>query len=147
MLRIIPITHKTANDFVASLHRHHKPTPGCKFCIGVANADRLVGVAIVGRPVARLLDDGFTVEVNRTCTDGSRNANSMLYGAARQVAKTLGYKRILTYTLPSESGASLRAAGFVCVGEAGGGAWNRKSRARADAHPLGTKLRWEITFS
>ena len=102
------------------------------------------GVAIVGRPVARLLDDGWTLEVNRTCTDGAKNANSMLYGACRRVAFGLGYRKLITYTLPEEGGASLNAAGWKCIGEAGSGTWNRKARPRVDLHPLQTKLRWEV---
>lgn len=142
-LTIIPMVLDEANAFVALHHRHHKPVPGAKFCIGVAVDETVVGIAIVGRPVARMVDDGWTLEVNRTCTDGTRNANSMLYGACRRAAFALGYRKLITYTLPSESGASLRAAGWKCLGEAGGGKWSRKSRPRVDTHPTQTKLRWE----
>jgi hypothetical protein len=119
------------------------PVPGAKFCIGVAKDGEVVGAAIVGRPVARMLDDGWTLEVNRTCTDGTKNANSALYGAVRRAAFALGYRKLITYTLPSESGASLRGAGWHCVGEAGGGTWNRDNRPRVDLHPTQTKLKWE----
>jgi hypothetical protein len=89
-----------------------------KFCLGVAIVDTLVGVATVGRPVARHLDDGYTLEVNRTCTlDGTPNVNSMLYGAAWRAAKALGYRRLITYTQEGESGASLRAAGWRLIAE------------------------------
>lgn len=103
------------------------------------------GVAIVGRPVARLLDNGWTLEVNRVCTDGARNACSMLYGAAWRAAKALGFRRLITYTLPEEGGASLRASGWYCVGERGGGTWDRpnNSRPRVDKHPTQVKLLWE----
>ena len=141
---IVPLTLAEANEFVRQHHRHHKPVPGAKFAIGVEEGGKIVGVAIVGRPVARLLDDGYTAEVIRTCTDGTRNANSMLYGAAWRAARAMGYRRIGTYTLPEEGGASLRAAGWRCLGEAGGGTWNRKSRPRVDLHPLQTKFRWEV---
>lgn len=141
---IVPLTLAEANEFVRQHHRHHKPVPGAKFAIGVEEGGKIVGVAIVGRPVARLLDDGYTAEVIRTCTDGTRNANSMLYGAAWRAARAMGYRRIGTYTLPEEGGASLRAAGWRCLGEAGGGTWNRKSRPRVDLHPLQTKVRWEV---
>jgi hypothetical protein len=141
-LEIVPMKLNEANEFVRQLHRHHKPVPGCKFCIGVAKDGQIVGVAIVGRPVARILDDGWTLEVTRTCTDGTNNANSKLYGACRKVAFALGYKRIGTYTLPEEGGASLRAAGWKCLGERGGGRWSCPSRPRVDTHPLQTKLRW-----
>lgn len=142
-LEIVPITFAEANAFVSQHHRHHKPMPGCKFCVAVSDGEKIVGVAMVGRPVARLLDDGWTLEVNRTCTDGTKNANSILYGAAWRAARALGYKKMITYTLPEEGGASLKAANWKCLGECGGGTWNRKDRPRIDAHPLQKKLRWE----
>lgn len=83
----------------------------------------IVGVAIVGRPVSRYLDDGWTLEVNRLCTDGTKNACSFLYFAAWRVAKNLGYKKLITYILDSENGASLKASGWKCVGKCGGKCW------------------------
>lgn len=146
-LAIVPMTLDEANAFVREHHRHHKPVPGAKFCIGVAHSEdgiwQVVGVAIVGRPIARMLDDDWTLEVNRTCTNGTRNANSMLYGACRRVAFGLGYRRLITYTLPAEGGGSLTAAGWRCIGEAGGGKWSRASRPRVDTHPTQAKLLWE----
>lgn len=116
-LTIVPLTLRAANAFVATHHRHHKPARGHKFSIGVATENgALVGVAIVGRPVARALDDGLTAEVNRTCTDGTANANSALYGAAWRVVRELGYRRLITYTQAGESGASLRGAGWKVIG-------------------------------
>ena len=109
----------------------------------LAHESRVRGVAIVGRPVARMSDNGWTLEVNRCCTDGSKNACSMLYGAAWRAAKALGYKRLVTYTLPEEGGTSLRAAGWKLLGEAGGGSWNRSSRPRIDTAPTQGKLAWE----
>lgn len=147
-LIIVPINLAKANAYVATHHRHHKPTVGHKFSVAVADATGTVrGVAIVGRPVARHCDDGWTLEVNRCCTDGVRNGCSILYGAAWRVAKAMGYKRLITYTLPSEGGASLRGAGWTCVGERGGGNWNVKSRPRVDtAQELqGRKWLWHIT--
>ena len=114
---VTPITFREACAFVAALHRHNKPPRGHKFSIGLKAGGSLVGVAMVGRPVARHFDDGLTVEVNRTCTDGSKNANSMLYGAAWRAARAMGYRRIITYTQADESGVSLRAAGFQKVKE------------------------------
>lgn len=112
-LRIVPISFREASAFIKQLHRHHPPPRGMKFAIGCSGlAGRLVGVATAGRPVARCLDDGVTLEVNRTCTDGTKNANSMLYGAARRVGVAMGYARILTYTENGESGATMRACGF-----------------------------------
>lgn len=143
-LRIVPASLKEANAFVLAHHRHHKALPGCKFCLAVADGDRIVGVAIVGRPVARGNDDGWTLEVCRVCTDGTRNACSALYGAAWRAAKAMGYRRLITYTLPEEGGASLRASGWGCVGRRGGGNWNTPARPRIDtaAHLQGQKLLW-----
>ena len=144
-LSITPIDFAEANAFVEKFHRHHKPMQGCKFCVAVSSGDNVVGVAIVGRPVARLLDDGWTLEVNRCCTDGTKNACSMLYSAAWRAAKALGYMRLITYTLPEEGGASLRASNWRCLGLRGGGNWNVKSRPRIDTDELlrGQKLLWE----
>jgi hypothetical protein len=153
-LVLVPVSLDEANAFVRELHRHHDPVPGAKFCVAVANfvdcapfESAIVGVAIVGRPVARMLDDGWTLEVNRTCTDGTKNANSMLYGACRRAAWALGYKKLITYTMSSESGVSLNAAGWKCIGSAGGGSWARAIRPRIDTHPLQVKLRWEVEVS
>jgi len=145
MLILTPINLDEANAFVAKWHRHHKPVPGAKFCIAVSNDGNICGVAIVGRPVARNSDNGFTLEINRVCTDGTKNACSILYGAARRAAWALGYKRLVTYTLPEEGGASLRAAGWKLLGMAGGGNWNVKSRPRIDTAEVlrGQKLLWQ----
>ena len=116
-MRVAPITFREACAFVALLHRHNKRPRGHKFSIGLKDGEALVGVVMAGRPVARHLDDGLTLEVNRTCTDGTKNANSALYGAAWRAAKAMGYRRCITYTQADESGASLRAAGWVRVKE------------------------------
>jgi L-amino acid N-acyltransferase YncA len=144
-LEVVPITFRAANAYVGAVHRHHRPVIGCKFAVAVADvAGEIRGVAIAGRPVARALDDGRTLEVNRCATDGARNACSMLYRAAWRAARAMGYRRLVTYTLPEEGGASLRAAGFRLVGLTEGGGWNCNARPRADAHPLQRKHRWEI---
>jgi len=143
MLFIIPCELDDANEFVQRHHRHHQPVQGHKFSIAAMNDDRIVGVAIVGRPVARLLDNGLTLEVTRVATDGTRNACSALYGACRRATFALGYKRLITYTLPEEGGSSLRASGWKTLGEAGGGTWNRKARPRIDKHPTQKKILWE----
>lgn len=143
-LAIVPIELRDANEFVRIHHRHHAPLWRCKFNLAVVDDQGIVhGVAQVGKPKARRLDDGFTLEVNRTATDGTKNANSMLYAASWRAAQALGYKRLVTYTLASESGASLRGAGWRLIGEVGGGSWSRPNRPRLDNHPLQTKLRWE----
>jgi len=114
-MNIVPITFRAACAFVKEHHRHNKPPRGHKFSIGLKKDGQLVGVAMAGRPVARHFDDGLTLEVNRTCTDGTRNANSMLYGAIWRCGKAMGYKRCITYTQSDETGASLRGAGWVTV--------------------------------
>ncbi|MFI7096774.1 XF1762 family protein [Streptomyces lydicus] len=132
-LHLVPIRFRDAAAFVAMWHRHNQPPIGCKFCIGVADEDGVLrGVAIVGRPVARMFDDGITLEVNRTATDGTPNANSMLYGAAWRATKALGYSRLVTYTQAAESGASLRAAGWRTVAQrAARAGWTTPSRPRS----------------
>lgn len=145
MLELIPIDFSDASAFVAKHHRHHDVPAGAKFCVAVSNGTEVVGVAIVGRPVSRMLDNGWILEVTRCCTDGSKNACSMLYGAAWRVSRAMGYKKLITYTLPSEGGASLRAAGWKIIGQTSGGQWNCKSRPRAIRSELlaGQKTIWE----
>ncbi len=143
-LEVVPIALNEANAFVARHHRHHRPVVGHKFSIAVASGEVVHGVAIIGRPVARGLDNGWTLEVARCCTDGARNACSMLYGAAWRAARAMGYRQLVTYTLPEEGGATLRAAGWRLVGQRGGGNWNTPARPRIDtAETLrGQKLLW-----
>ena len=112
-MNIQPCTLRQANEYLKLFHRHSKKVAGCKFSICAYKDNKLVGVAIVGRPVARKLDDGLTGEILRTCTDGTKNVNSFLYGACQRIWKEMGGSKIITYTLDTESGISLRAAGFV----------------------------------
>jgi hypothetical protein len=143
-LTIIPCTFKEANEFVRLHHRHHKPVPGHKFSIAVMDEENKIrGVAIIGRPVARMLDDGWTLEVNRVATDGCPNACSALYAAAWRAARAMGYRKLITYTLNTEPGTSLRAAGWRYIGQASGGNWNCPSRPRVDTEHQQPKLRWE----
>jgi hypothetical protein len=132
-----------ANAFVREHHRHHRPVVGHLFSIGAALGEKIVGVVIVGRPVARMRDDGETAEVTRLCTDGTRNACSFLYGAAAKAAFALGFKRIGTYILNTEDGVTLRASGWKLIGQRGGGSWSVPSRPRVDTHPLQPKLLFE----
>lgn len=134
-LRLVPIDWDTLRGFVADWHRTHKPPTGWKFGIGVATDDDvLVGVASIGRPTPRAYQDGLTLEVNRSCTDGYPNANSMLYGAAWRAVKAMGYRRLITYTQQGESGASLRAAGWRVVYELPARkSWDTPSRRRDDS--------------
>ena len=146
-LHIVPVSFETARDFVEGWHRHNKPPVGHKFSVGVADGGTLVGVAVVGRPVARSYDDGSTLEVIRTATDGTKNANSMLYGAAWRAAKALGYGRLVTYTQADETGASLRAAGWRVVAELKARkGWDTPSRPRDNDSYLATnRTLWEAS--
>lgn len=143
MLMLIPVSLAEANAFVQRHHRHHKPVRGHKFSIGCSADGRLAAVVIVGRPVSRYLDDGATLEVNRLCSDGTKNACSFLYAAAARAAKAMGYRKIITYTLDTESGASLRAAGWTNAGLAGGKAWTGSRRPAVPLYPAQLKYRYE----
>lgn len=140
-MEIRPISLKTAQEFVDRYHRHHKAPVGHKFSIGLFQGEQMIGCAICGRPVSRYLDDTRTCEITRLCTIGEKNACSMLYGACGRIAKAMGYQRIITYTLASESGISLRASGFACEGIAGGEIWTGQ-RKRDNGVPKEKKLRW-----
>lgn len=142
-LRAVPLDFTTAAAFVRLHHRHHTPPVGHKFSIGAEAGGGLVGVVIVGRPVARARDDGETLEVTRLCTTGHPNACSFLYGAAARAAFALGYRRIGTYILKREAGTSLAAAGWKCIAETKGGSWSTPSRPRVDKHPTEPKLLFE----
>ena len=143
MMTVERIDLEEANEFARLHHRHHKPVIGHIFSLAAALDDKIVGVAIVGRPVSRHRDDGITVEVTRLCTDGTKNACSFLYGASARAAFALGFKKIGTYILSSEPGTSLTAAGWRLIGKAGGGSWSRADRVRIDKHPLQGKLLFE----
>lgn len=120
-LEVRPISYKPAMEYIKQYHRHHGVTSGQKFAIAVYEGDELHGVAVCCRPVARRLDDGVTLEVARLCTDGTRNACSILYGACARIAKDMGYRKIITYILETEPGTSLKASGWECESEKCGG--------------------------
>lgn len=147
-LELIPISLKDANEFVSQHHRHSSPLVNqMHFAVAAGYEDRVVGVAIVGLPVARALNDEWTAEVRRVATDGTRNACSMLYGAAWRAARALGYRRLVTYTLASESGSSLKASGWTVVAELparGPKGWNTPSRPRVEVAGQ-ERLRWELS--
>jgi hypothetical protein len=143
MLELQPITWEEVCEFIRLHHSHHLPPQGWKFGVAVNDGSKVVGVVTVGRPVARALDNGWTLEVTRCCTDGTKHAASMLYGAAWRAAKALGYKRLITYTLIEEAGTSLVAAGWKSLYQTAGGSWSRESRPRVNKAPLGQKLLWE----
>lgn len=145
-LRIVPVSFADACGFITMWHRHHAPPQGCKYCQGVADeADVLRGVAITGRPVSRMFDNGLTLEVTRSATDGTRNANSMLYAAAWQAAKALGYRRLVTYTQRGETGSSLKAAGWRVIAERPARTgWDTPSRPREATGAEGIpRMLWE----
>ena len=149
-LSVIPITLREANDFVASYHRHNGRTArnGGKFAIGATTGKQMVGVAIVGRPLARMLDDGYTAEVTRACTspDAPKGTVSFLYSACWRIWQAMGGLKLVSYTLTTESGASLRGAGWKCIGQVKGhkNGWSSAGRER-DWQPIygQMKLRWE----
>lgn len=127
----VPLEAKEAAAYIEKYHRHHKPTKRDKFRVGCAEDGELIGVIQVGRPLARMLCDGQTLEVLRCCTNGKKNVCSFLYSRAARIAKELGYKKIITYILESEGGASLRASGWICESKScGGNSWNTPSRPR-----------------
>lgn len=152
-LRTVPSSLADANAYTAALHRHNGPLPAAKFCVAVVDeSGRVCGVAIAGLPKARMLNDGGTLEVSRVCTDGTPNACSALYGACKRAAKALGYWRVVTYTLASEAGASLRASGWRQASSVKGESWSRRQASKGDhgyrdAHDTGDKWRWEIDLA
>ena len=144
-LELQPISYREACDFVKNNHSHHLPPQGWKFGIAVNDGNKIVGVVTVGRPVSRHLDDGWTLEITRCCTDRTKHAASMLYGASWRAVKAMGYKRLITYTLQTEKCTSLIAANYKLIGIAGGGNWNCKSRPRIDKAPTEQKILWAMT--
>ena len=141
-LKAKPVTMKEANEFVKQWHRHHKPTVGHRFSVGATLDGKLVGVAIVGRPVARKTNQYYVAEVTRLCTDGTPNACSFLYAKAASGARVLGYWHIQTFILEQEPGITLRAASWTLLGDSPGRSWSVPSRCRDDQHPLLPKQKW-----
>lgn len=138
-----PISYRDACNFVNEFHRHHIPPQGNKFSVSLNDGELTVGVIIAGRPVSRFMDDGMTLEVTRCCVkEAYKNGISKLYSAVFQIAKAMGYKRVITYTLTEESGTSMRASNFQLTRLSNGGSWNSKSRIRIDKHPTGEKYLW-----
>jgi len=144
-LALQPITFAEVQVFLRQWHAHHLPPQGWKFGLAVNDGSNVVGVITIGRPVARHLDNGWTLEVTRCCTDGTPHVASKLYAAAWRATRALGYQRLVTYTLSTERGTSLRAAGYRLVGHTQGGSWSCPSRPRVDTHPLAQKHLWEAT--
>ncbi len=150
-MMVVPVSLAEANAYVEKFHRHNGRLPAAKFAVGLIDDDgSVIGVAVAGLPKARLAADRGTLEVSRLCTDGSRNACSALYGACLRAARALGYSRVITYTLQSEAGASLRASGWTLSGEVKGESWQRRELAKGrdyeDKHDTGDKTRWEYVI-
>ncbi len=146
-LHLVPVTLAQANEHCAAWHRHNRPVPGAKFCVGAADGDGVLhAVAIAGRPVARMFDDGMTVEIYRVASDGHKNACSMLYGACQRAAFALGYRTVITYTQADESGASLRASGWKVIARRPPRAgWDAPSRPRAnETYRSSQRQLWEV---
>lgn len=145
MMRARPLTLKDANEFIAGMHRHHKPVQGHRFSIACEVDGQWVGAVVVGRPVARGCDPNKIAEVTRLVTDGTMNACSFLYASAARAAKAIGFDKIQTYILDSELGTSLKASGWEFDGMTAGGDWNHskanKGTRRTD-QPMGPKQRW-----
>lgn len=142
-MKIVPVELKEANQFILSLHRHHKPVQGHRFSIGVEKEGKLVGVACIGRPVARLTNQKEVLEVTRLCTDGTRNACSALYSAAARIGKEMGYKKIQTFILDEEPGVSLKASGWEYDGWSQGGQWKHTDgKPRRTDQPICPKHRY-----
>jgi hypothetical protein len=145
VLTLTPMTLREARAYVDAMHRHLRAPVGGLFAIGLAAGEDVVGCVIVGRPLSRILADDWTCEVTRLATDGTRNAASMLYRAAWRAARAMGYRRLVTYTLQTEPGSSLRGAGFQLVGSVRSRSWHTATRPRTDSHPIALRLRWELT--
>ncbi len=146
-MKAVPLELKQANEFVDNLHRHHDSVHRDKFRLGCEIDGKLVGVVQLARPVSRMLDDGKTIEVVRMCTDGTKNVCSFLYSRAARIAKEMGYSKIITYILDSESGMSLKASGWHKEADTKGQYWSRPSRPRSTTAPTCNKQRWAKTLN
>lgn len=140
-MKATPITLAQAKDFVGNFHRHHKAPVGHRFSVGVENNGKLIGVVVVGRPVARKTPQYTVAEVTRLCTDGTKNACSFLYSVAARIAKEMGFSRIQTFILPTESGVSLKASGWKFDGVSHSASWQTRDNRRKD-QPTEPKQRW-----
>lgn len=143
-LFVVPIFQDEAFAFIEQKHRHHRKPVGSVFQIAVSDGEKIVGVAVVGRPTSRKNQDGFTAEITRLCSDGTKNVCSMLYAACWRAARAIGYRRLITFILNTEPGTSLKAAGWKLIGETTGGSWNSPTRPRIDKHPTQGKIKFEI---
>lgn len=142
-MRLSPISREQAAKYITNMHRHHDPVTCDKYRVAaVDSSGNMIGVVQVGNPVARALCDGYTLEVVRLCTDGTRNVCSYLYSAAARIARDMGYRKIITYILDTEDGSSLRAAGWHKEADTRGHIWSCPSRPRKTTAPTCNKQRW-----
>ncbi len=146
-LYLVPLSQREAREHVQRWHRHNAPPQGDIIRVGAAADGELVAVGMAGRPVARHLDDGQTLEVTRVASSGHDNATSFLYGALRRAAFALGYTRVITYTQAAESGASLRAAGYRVIAQRPPRkGWSTSARPRDDArYQTAQRTLWEAS--
>ena len=147
-LYVIPVSKEKASEFITYIHRHHLPLDFGTYALGVCTADGVIhGVAIIGRTTTQHFDEEtnhWVQEVRRVATDGTKNACSCLYAAAWRFVSAMGYRKLISYTLPEEGGASLRALGWKRVDNVGGNPWAHRSKRGYDIHPVGKKTRWEV---
>jgi hypothetical protein len=143
-LVVRPVTLKQANTFVGVEHRHHDGVTGHRWSLGAYRDNTIVGVAVVGRPTGKTADQYVVAEITRLCTDGSPHVCSFLIGRVRRAAQAMGYVRGLTYTLATEPGTSLCAAGCQLLDVVKGRSWDRDTRARTDSHPTVDKNKWLV---
>jgi hypothetical protein len=142
---VVPLSLRAANDFVEKHHRHSSRTSndGGKFAIGLELDGELVGVAIVGRPVARLLQQPGTAELLQCCVkEGAPvGAGKKLNARCKRIWQLMGGTRLVTYTLASESGGSLSGSGFTREADVPGRQWNGSKRG---GRPIASKpkTRW-----
>jgi hypothetical protein len=147
-IAVVPVSNEAAKFYVESFHRHHGSSVQARFCLAAVDEARKVrGVIMVGRPVARVLDNGWTLEVNRLATDGCENACSALYGAARRVAKEMGYRKLITYIREDEPGTSLKASGWQLEEVIRARSWNMPGRPRTDKTEIVRRGRWSVALN
>lgn len=147
-MKIVPLTLSEVNTFIEQNHRHHKRVQGHRFSLGLIDDSGLIGVCVVGRPVARNTDWKTVAEVTRLCTDGSKNACSKLYATSAAIARLMGFQAIQTFILETESGVSLKASGWSLVGESPGGQWKHTDgKPRRTDQPICRKLKYEKRFT
>ena len=153
-INIKPVSIKNANEFIKTYHRHHRPTSrnsGRWALAAYDNENELIGVAIASNPVSATYMDGITLEVTRLCVkeNAQKGTASFLLSKCCRIRKEMGGSRIITYTLESESGSSLKGAGWNLVGHVKPhnrwiekSKYDGKARDKLEIYQL-SKYRWE----